>query len=151
RPGSARPGGRRDGPGVSPLVGRGAREHVGVADLHAHVHGDGGERLAAVDNSGAESGTRVAAASIPNVFGGGEMTLIVDPRLVGSYDDYCYYHDTTRGPKPIIGYELVAPRPVEQTQLDHEGRFLNGELRFSVEAYVVFAIGDWHTSYAIIL
>jgi phage major head subunit gpT-like protein len=109
------------------------------------------ERIIAVDNAGAESGTRVAAAAIPNVFGGGDMTLVVDPRLVGTQDDYYYYLDTTKGPRPIIGYVLTEPHAEDQTEMNSEGRFLNDELRFSVEADVVFAPGDWHVAYGGIL
>lgn len=109
------------------------------------------ERVIAVDASGDETGTRIAASTIPNVFSGGEMDLMVDPRLVGTQDDYYYYIDTTRGPKPIIGYVLTPPHPEDQTEMSSEGRFLNDELRFSVEADVVFAPGDWHVAHAGIL
>lgn len=109
------------------------------------------ERVVAVDASGAESGTRVAAAAVPNVFAGGDMALIVDPRLVGSYDDHYYYTDASRGPKPVIGYVLTQPHPEDQTEMSSEGRFINDELRFSVEADAVFVTGDWHVSYAGIL
>ena len=109
------------------------------------------ERIVAVDNAGDETGTRVAAASIPNVFGGGEMTLIVDPRLVGTQDDYWYLLDTTKGPKPILAYVLTEPHAEDQTEMSDEGRFLNDEMRFSVEADVVFAPGDWHVIYGGIL
>lgn len=109
------------------------------------------ERVVAVDASGNETGTRVAAAAIPNVFSGGEATLVIDPRLVGTQDDYWYLHDTTKGPKPIIGYVLTDPHGEDQTEMSDEGRFLNDELRFSVETDVVFAPGDWHVIFGGIL
>lgn len=111
------------------------------------------ERLQLVDAAGVLDPTAagVAAAAIPNVFGGGMMNLIVDPRLVGAFDDHAYYIDTGRGPKPIIGYEVRAPEPIEQTQMDDEGRFLNDELRFSVETDVIFGTGDWHVAHGVIL
>jgi phage major head subunit gpT-like protein len=113
------------------------------------------ERLIAVDNTGAETGTRVAAGTIPNVWGpgmfalsGGSMLLIINYRLVGTYDDYYYYFDTTRGAKPIILYEGRKPESHEQTEMSDEGRFLHNELRWSVECDVVGAPGDWHVAYA---
>ena len=93
----------------------------------------------------------VAAATVPNVFGGGMMDLVVDPRLVGAFDDHYYYVDRMRGPKPILGYEFRAPEGIEQTAMDDEGRFMNDELRFSVECDVVFGSGDWHVAHAGIL
>lgn len=109
------------------------------------------DRLVAVDNSGAESGTRVAAAAVTNVYGGGSMRLVVNPRLVGTYDDYYYYFDTSKGAKPVLLYEGRSPEGIEQTKMDDDGRFLNNELRFSVECDVVAAPGDWHVAYAGIL
>lgn len=109
------------------------------------------ERLAAVDNSGAESGTRVAASTIPNVYGGGQMTLVVDPRLVGSQDDYYYYVDSKRGPKPLMLFEFRAPEALEQTAMDSESRFISDQLRYSVECDVVVTAGSPHVCYAGIL
>lgn len=115
------------------------------------------ERVVAVANDGLEAGTRVAAASIPNVYGGsalftgGDMDLIINPRLVGAYDDYYFYFDRNFGTKPVILYEGRAVEPHEQTQMDSEGRFINNELRFSLECDVVGAPGDWHGTFAGIL
>ena len=109
------------------------------------------ERVISVAADGLEAGTRIAAAAAPNVFAGGDMTLVHDPRLVGDYDDYYYYLDTTRGPKPVICYVLRDPEGIAQTEMTDEGRFLNDVLRFSVEADFVCAPGDWHVAYAGIL
>lgn len=109
------------------------------------------ERLAAVDNSGAESGTRVAAATIPNVFGGGQLTLVVDPRLVGTYDDYYYYLDSRRGPKPLVMFEFRSPEAIAQDSMDSEGRFTLDQLRYSVECDAVATAGSPHVAYAGIL
>lgn len=109
------------------------------------------ERVIAVDNSGAESGTRVAAATGPNarglqVFDGGAVRVVVDPRLVGTYDDYYYFFDTTRGPA-LIGYEMRAPEAIAMDRMDDEGRFTADEFRYSVECDIVFAPGLWQTAY----
>lgn len=109
------------------------------------------ERLMAVANDGLEAGTRVAASTIPNVYGGGQMKLIVDPRLVGSRDDYYYYLDTSKSAKPIVMFEARAPEAVMQDQMSDEGRFLHDELRFSVEADLAFAAGAWQVAFAGIL
>lgn len=112
-------------------------------------------RIIAVDNAGAESGTRVAAAEIANVYGegselygGGSMMLVLNRRLVGDYHNYYYYFDSRFGTKPILLYVGRAVEPHEQTQMDSEGRFMNNELRFSLECDVVPAAGDWHAAYA---
>lgn len=109
------------------------------------------ERVVAVANDGLEAGTRVAASTIPNVYGGGQMTLVVDPRLVGTQDDYYYYVDSKRGPKPLIMFEFRAPEAHEQTDMSSEGRFLQDQLRYSVECDVVVTAGSPHVCYAGIL
>ena len=110
------------------------------------------DRLKAVDASGAESGTRVAAAAVDNVFGGGEMTVFVSPRLTGSYDDHVYLLDTTKaGVSPIVGFEKRAPEGIDQTDMSGDGRFMNDELRYSVECDVVFAPGAWQVAHGFIL
>jgi phage major head subunit gpT-like protein len=109
------------------------------------------ERIAAVDNSGAESGTRVAAASIPNVYGGGSMTLVVDPRLVGTFDDYYYLIDSSRGPKPLVMFSFRSPTPYAQDGMESEGRFMEDQFRYSVEADFVVTAGSPHVCQAGIL
>ncbi len=102
-----------------------------------------------------DGGTRVAAATMENVFGdgselygGGSMMLVLNRRLVGDYHNYYYYFDSRFGTKPLILYVGRAVEPHEQTQMDSEGRFMNNELRFSLECDVVAAAGDWHAAYA---
>jgi phage major head subunit gpT-like protein len=111
------------------------------------------ERVIAVDNAGEETGTRVAATTIPNrlgleVYGGGQLTVVVNPRLVGTYDDYWYLFDTQLGPKPLHLYVMRDPELVSQIQMDDEARFLLDKLRWSIEADVVAAPGAWQTAYA---
>ena len=110
------------------------------------------ERVFALNAAGAEATSSVvAAASAPNVFGGGEMALVVNPRLVGTYDDYCYYLDTSKGVRPIVGYEMRAPEPVEQFSMEAEDRFKRDKLNASVECDIVFAPAAWQVAHAIIL
>jgi phage major head subunit gpT-like protein len=106
-------------------------------------------RLAAVDNSGAESGTRVAAATIDNVFagaelyGGGSMFVICSKRLIGTYDDYVLYLDTTKGCKPVIGFRKRAPEVTSMTDMTSPDRFKRDVYQWSVEVDIVFAPGAW--------
>ena len=110
------------------------------------------ERVFALNASGAEATSSVlAAASAPNVFAGGDMRLVVNPRLVGSYDDYCYYLDTSKGARPVVGFEMRAPEPVEQFSMEAEDRFKRDRLNASVECDVVFAPGAWQVAHAIVL
>lgn len=116
------------------------------------------DRIEAVDNAGNDSGTRVAAAGVTNVygagsmlFGGGVMDLIINPRLVGTYDDYYYYLDTRRGPKPVLLYEFRKPEAIDQMTMESEVRFTLDKFRMSVECDVIPAAGAWQTAYAGIL
>lgn len=114
------------------------------------------ERVIAVNASGVESGTRVAATTIPNkagleIYGGGMLTLVINPRLVGDYDDHWYLQDTQLGPRPLHLYELRAPELIDQADMEDEARFNLDKLRWSIEADVVPAPGAWQTAYAGIL
>lgn len=112
------------------------------------------ERIVSIDNAGAiDSGTRVAATSIPNVrglqvFTGGSVDVIVDPRLVGTYDDYWYLFDTNRGAPALVAYVFRAFEGISQDEMTDDGRFLSDKLRFSVEGDVGFGAGAWQTTYA---
>jgi phage major head subunit gpT-like protein len=128
-----------------------------LASLAREITGSN-ERLMAVDNSGAESGTRVAAATVPNqkgiqVFTGGSLDVVVDPRmpLGGTYDDYWYLIDTTRGASPICGYEFRSPEAVTQDRMEDTARFDSDEFKYSIECDVVFGAGVWQVAYAGIL
>lgn len=109
------------------------------------------ERIVTVTASGAtdQASGVVAGATIPNIYGGGEMELVVDPRLVGTYSAKCIYVDSKIGPKPLILYVMRAPEPIEQTEMTADGRFLHDQLRYSVEADLVPAPGAWQSSYFI--
>lgn len=111
------------------------------------------ERVIAVANDGLEAGTRVAAATGPNsrgvqVFSGGAVEVIVDPRLVGTYDDYYYFFDTTRGAAAMVLYELRAPEAITLDGMTDEARFHRDEYLYSIECDVVAGPGAWQTAYA---
>jgi phage major head subunit gpT-like protein len=128
-----------------------------LASLAREITGSN-ERIIAVDNSGAESGTRVAAATGPNakalqVFSGGSLDVVVDPRmpLGGTQDDYWYLLDTKRGVSPIIGYEFRSPEAITQDRMEDPARFDMDEFKYSVEADYIFGAGVWQVAYAGIL
>lgn len=113
------------------------------------------ERIVAVDNSGAESGTRVAAATIPNVFsgpelyGGGSMTVMCSKRLIGSNAEKGFYVDTTKGARPIVLFEKRAPTPVAMVDMTSPARFYRDEYEWSLEGDMVAAPAAWQTAYFI--
>lgn len=113
------------------------------------------ERLAAVANDGLEAGTRVAAATIPNVwagaevYGGGAMVVVKTPRFVGSYDDYVLYLDTAKGVKPIVCFEKRKPEVVAQIDMTSEKRFNEDKYTWSLEADMVFAPAAWQVAHLI--
>ena len=105
------------------------------------------ERVIAVDNAGVETGTRVAAAGVTNVFSGGEVDLIINHRLRGTYDDYWYL-----GAGPFMA--LVLQRDVEPCFLDamdSETRFIMDELMYSLEGDASPAAYAWQNVYGGIL
>jgi phage major head subunit gpT-like protein len=127
---------------VGPKLASVAREITGSA-----------ERVVGIDSAGAvDSGTRLAAATIPNVrgvqvFDGGSVRVVVDPRLVGTYDDYWYLVDTKRGASPLVGYEFRSPEAISLDRMDDEARFESDYFKYSVECDVVFGPGAWQTIY----
>lgn len=114
-------------------------------------------RLAAVAADGSEVGTRVAAASIDNVFagselyGGGSMLVLCSKRLVGTYDDYVLYLDTTKGCKPVIGFRKRAPEVVAMTDMTSPERFNRDVYQWSVETDIVFAPASWQVLHFILV
>jgi phage major head subunit gpT-like protein len=111
------------------------------------------ERLQLVTAAGVldPTGSGVAAAAVPNVYAGGDMQVVLNPRLVGDYDDYCYYLDTTKGAKPIGGFVMRDVEAHEQTDMNADARFSKDEFLFSIEADLVFGAGAWQVAHAIIL
>lgn len=109
------------------------------------------ERIKAVDNTGAESGTRVAAATVPNVYQGDLGTVIVWDRLTGAYDDYYYYVCTSKSSKAMVlkrerQYELI-----DLTDMRDQPRFDGDKYVWSIEGDLTVAAGAPPCIYAGIL
>lgn len=108
------------------------------------------DRVVAVDNSGAESGTRVAAASIENVVSGDGVRLIVEPRIgggtngAGTDTSNMWFLMDSRLPAMVVGI-AQAPNPNDDTD-----EFLAGaaEYHFSIEAQLAIGYGLWQGVYA---
>lgn len=105
-------------------------------------------RVVAVDSSGAESGTRVAAATNSNVRSKYGIRVVVNPKLVGTYDDYWFLVDDSRPVKPIHMGKLAEPTPSDN--LDNQ--FLETPFyKFSVEFDAAVGFSLWQLVYGAIL
>lgn len=105
------------------------------------------DRLAGVSSATLEGGTTVAAATITNIYGGGQYNLIVNDRLVGTQDDYWYLFAG-----PFMGLvEQRAPEPVILDAMDGEQRFMKDAFLYSIEADVSPCAYAWQNVYAGIL
>lgn len=112
------------------------------------------ERVLPVSASGVEAySSAVAAATIPNVFGGGSMTVVVDPRFTGTQDDYYYYVDSKMGPKGLVLFEFRAPSPEvpDGNGMGGYTRFQFDRFDYSVEADFCVIAGSPQVIYAGIL
>lgn len=129
---------------------------VGPSNVHLAMEiTKSGTRIAGIDNTGTEATSGVVAAGqVDNfrgmtLYGGGEMRVALNPRLVGSDAGKVFYYDTSKGASPVLLLEGRKPESVEQTKMDDEGRFLNNELRWSVEADIAAGAGLWQTAYMV--
>lgn len=104
-------------------------------------------RVIAVNNAGEESGTRVAAASAPNIYVG-DSQLFINPKLVGDYEDYVYMIDTST--MPMLWIPGMPPTPVERTDMKDSNRFYNKMLEWSIEFDGVATAGWWPSIHAFI-
>lgn len=110
-------------------------------------------RVTAINTSGVSDATSsvVAAGNIPNVFGGGEVELIINPRLTGTSANYYYLMDLSKPMKPM---QLVIQRdmtPVYLDRIEDINRFMNDDYLYSIEADMTPAAGAWPTLFAGIL
>src|SRR5689334_22146021 len=109
------------------------------------------DRILAVDNAGAETGTRVAAAGITNVYGRAQVELVGWDKLTWTQDDYWYLMDLSRPEKPMI---LARQRDFETVVMDgpnDDNMFHLDKWEASVTADMSPAAGYWPTIYGGIL
>jgi phage major head subunit gpT-like protein len=101
-------------------------------------------------NQGSTSTNIVGGISVPNVYVG-KYDVVINPRLVGAYDDYAFLL-STKGPiKPIVVYEGKPPTAYSQIDMEGEKRFNADIFAWSVEADSVAVAGPWQAAYAFIL
>lgn len=94
---------------------------------------DANLRSLAVDNAGDETGTRVAASAVTNVYQGW-VTVIINPRLEGTQDDYWYLLDLSNPSRLPFGFMLNrGPLLVSKDRDEDDNRFYNNEVHHSIE------------------
>jgi phage major head subunit gpT-like protein len=104
-------------------------------------------RIIGINSAGDETGARVAASTIENVYGGGEVDLVINPRLVGTYANYWFLFSDQNLVCPVLCY---VGRDVEEhsiTAMDSETRFRRDKFAWSGEADLGFGPGMWIGSY----
>jgi len=113
----------------------------------------GADELISVSNAGALRATSsvVAAAKLPNVYGGGMINVVLNPRLQGTQDDYWYLLKSDSRVKPIQGYIFREPESFSKLEMDDRHRLENDEFTFDIESDCVFGAGDPHAIYGGIL
>lgn len=113
----------------------------------------GSERLVGISNAGALDATSnvVGGARMPNHLTGGMMDVLVWPRLTGTYDDYWYLFDTSKGVPAMLLFVGRSLEWIPQTNPDGEAAFVNGIMRWGVEADADPIAGAWQVAYAGIL
>lgn len=126
---------------------------VGPKNRKVALELTGSHRLQNVTAAGALDATAsaVAAASIPSIYSGGVIDVLVWPRLVGTYDDYWYVFASGEEAKALLLYEGRDVEGIPQTDMNGEHRFINDRLRWSLESDHAPAAGAWQTAYAGIL
>lgn len=113
----------------------------------------GADELIPVSNAGAlrASSSVVAVGTLPNTYGGGMLRVVVNPRLIGTQDDYWYLFNSQARFKPIQGYVFRAPEPFSSTDMEEQRRRDFDTFEFDVETDHVWDAGDPHAGYAGIL
>lgn len=107
-------------------------------------------RVVAVDDSGAESGTRVAAAAIENVSSNDGVRIIVDSEIASGSDgsgadtsNYWFLMDS-RYPCMVVA-TARAPEPTDNT---NEFQAEGADYKFSIWAQLAIGYGIWHGVFA---
>jgi phage major head subunit gpT-like protein len=106
------------------------------------------DRLVVVDQSGSEATSFVVAAGRKSNIWQGELQVVVEPRLTGSYAYYWILLDTSKpGIKPVIIMEGRKPEPLYLTDMSDPERFWFDRYVYSVEGDFSFNAGFWQTAY----
>lgn len=104
-------------------------------------------RGAVYANDGLEAGTRVAAAGVTNI-NNGVVKLVVNPRLIGTYDNYWYLiGDGPGGAKPLTFLEGRAPTEQLDVDLSSPTVMATDALTYGLIADSKVGAGAWQTIY----
>lgn len=122
-----------------------------LAPTARQITGSDVGRVVAVSAAGAESGTRVAASTIKNVAGlqiyeGGEMRVVVNPRFVGAHAAKYLYLDTTKGVSPIA-MRVYDERSYALTDVDSPERVKRDVYQYGVESDFALLPAAWQVAY----
>lgn len=105
-------------------------------------------RVVPVSASGVEAYASAVAATAVNNWIFGEITVIVNPRLVGSCAAYWFLFDTRREvAKPIILGEAIAPQAYAVTDGNSQGMVDRSVARFYAEAWFALVGGAPYSVY----
>lgn len=86
----------------------------------------------------------VAAAAIDNSLKTTGIKVVVQPRLLGSTQNYWFLMDTTKQYKPLVAGVLRQPAP-----FDNLSQYMVSPVAlFSIQAQIAFGFGHWATCFA---
>jgi phage major head subunit gpT-like protein len=124
-----------------PKLMRTAQEITGATERLAYVDTTGGPGL---QGSGT---TAAAAASIPNVFAGDGLTLVISNRYTGDQDDYWHLMDLSKPAKPMMLKEERQWELIAMTDKADDRRFALDLYVWGLEADKAAAAGAWPLIY----
>lgn len=126
-----------------PLLAQPSHLMVGAADEEKARQYTGSDRPVGVDQDGEVngSGTAAGATNLRN-FTGGNLDVIVNPRITTS-DEWYLYDLTQPGLRPMLAFQWQAPELVSKNNPDDDNVFHRRTLLWSVTAVFAPAAGDW--------
>ena len=105
----------------------------------------------AVANDGLEAGTRIGTAGVTNVFNG-IVDYVMDPRLVGTQDDYWYIvGETAGGLKPLVFIEGMSPTEQINTDMNSSEVMRTDHFTFGLIADAMVGGYGWPAIYGGVL
>ena len=110
-------------------------------------------RTFAISAAGVEATSSVVAATNGDnwrggmLFGGGDLTVIVNPAFVGTHAAKYLYLSTMGNARPVSLDVYKKPRAVALTQLTDGPRFNLDEFRYSLEVDLCMSPGAWQSAY----